>query len=140
MHKSAAPSNLNREQQARRKLLKMASYVPPAILGVMISGNKIAEASGDSGSAKKCGGGSIVVSANGNACCPCVPSDPHYDPVKCAWKKCEMGNCSACPPAPYTSKGQCNKVAKACGCSCKKTAVSGGKKSKGGGKKMWSCK
>ncbi|MDX8397062.1 MAG: hypothetical protein R8K49_01955 [Mariprofundaceae bacterium] len=125
---------MNHEQHTRRKLLKMATYVPPAILGVMISGSKLAEAGdSDSSSAKKCGGGSIVVSANGNACCPCVPSDKNYDPVSCAWKRCQLGNCSACPPAPYTSKGQCNKVASACGCSCKKTAKSGRHKS-------WRCK
>ena len=31
------------EQQARRHLLKLASYVPPAILGAMILGQRISD-------------------------------------------------------------------------------------------------
>ncbi|MDX8395500.1 MAG: hypothetical protein R8K22_03700 [Mariprofundaceae bacterium] len=117
MSEPTKPSNMNNEQEARRKLLKMATYVPPAILGVMIAGNKIAEAGTNPGQNKVCdGGGTIIVSANGNACCPCVPG-PDFDANKCAWKKCKLGNCAACPPGPYNG-GQCNKVASACACAC----------------------
>jgi len=125
---------MNNEQQARRTLLKMATYVPPAILGVMIGGNKIAEAEAALGQPKVCGGGgTIIVSANGNACCPCVPTDPKFDPVKCAWKKCKLGNCPACRKFPPKDKKQCAKVAAACGCTCKKTNA------KGGNKGVWGC-
>jgi len=86
---------MNNEQQARRNLLKMATYVPPAILGVMIGGNKIAEAgTGGAGSTKQCkGGGTIVISANGNACCPCVKNP---NSKKCAEAKCKLGNTAFC--------------------------------------------
>lgn len=134
MNKQPESSSLNNEQQARRSLLKMATYVPPAILGVMISGNKIAEAAVPLGQPKVCGGGgTIIVSANGNACCPCVPTDPSFDPVTCAWKKCKLGNCPACRQFPPKNRGQCGKVATACGCTCNKTKVKGGK----GG--TWTC-
>jgi len=119
---------MNNEQQARRKLLKMATYVPPAILGVMIGGNKIAEAGAPilPGQPKVCkGGGTIIVSANGNACCPCVQGDPKYDPVKCAWKKCEFGNCPACRQLPPKNMKQCAKVAAACGCTCTQAGKKG---------------
>ena len=141
MNKSTETSSMNNEQQARRNLLKMATYVPPAILGVMIGGNKIAEAGTPAGQAKTCkGGGTIVISANGNACCPCVPTDPKFDPVKCAWTKCKLGNCPACRQVPPKGKKQCAKVAAACGCTCKNT---GGKKTAKGGKTnkgSWVCK
>ncbi len=133
MNKPTETASMNNEQQARRKLLKMATYVPPAILGVMIGGNKIAEAGVPVGQAKVCkGGGTIIVSANGNACCPCVPSDPKFDPVKCAWKKCKIGNCSACRQFPPKNREQCAKVATACGCACGKTNTNG--------IKTWTCK
>ena len=72
------------EQQARRHLLKLASYVPPAILGAMIVGGPRAAMAwgwgdddggkGGKGGKKNCGSGHIVVSAGGTACCPCVPA------------------------------------------------------------------
>jgi len=97
MNKSTETTNMNNEQQARRNLLKMATYVPPAILGVMIGGNKIAEAGtggGGGGGTKKCaGGGTIVISANGNACCPCVKNP---NSKKCAKAKCKLGNTAFC--------------------------------------------
>jgi len=139
MNKPAEITPMNNEQQARRKLLKMATYVPPAILGVMISGNKIAQADAPLGQPKTCkGGGTIIVSANGNACCPCVPSDPKYDPLKCAWKQCKLGNCSACRQFPPKNAQQCAKVAAACGCTCTKGNTKDNKK--GGKKGVWSCK
>jgi len=132
MNKPTETTPMNNEQQARRTLLKMATYVPPAILGVMIGGNKIAEAGGAAlGQPKVCGGGgTIIISANGNACCPCVPTDPKFDPVKCAWKKCKLGNCPACRQFPPKDAKQCAKVAAACGCAC----------SKGNKNGVWTCK
>jgi len=97
MNKTTDTAHMDNEQQARRKLLKMATYVPPAILGVMMSGNKIAEAgNGNEGSSKtNCKGGTIVISANGNACCPCVENP---NSKKCAKAKCKLGNTAFCKP------------------------------------------
>lgn len=111
------------EQAARRRLLKMAAYVPPAILGVMIAGTKEAEAGATPGQTKNCKSGQIVVSAGGSACCPCIPGDPKYNPTKCAWKRCSFGSCGDCPPGPYNRKKDCWKVSRACGCNCVKTRV-----------------
>lgn len=119
------------EQEARRRLLKMAAYVPPAILGVMIADTKVAEAGAVPGQTKNCQSGQIVVSAGGSACCPCIPGDPKYNPTKCAWKRCELGSCADCPPGPYREKKDCKKVANACGCTCVKT--------NSGGKKVYNC-
>lgn len=119
------------EQEARRRLLKLAAYAPPAILGVMIAGTKVAEAAVVPGQTKVCRSGNIVVSASGNACCPCVPGDPKYDPVKCAWSRCSLGSCGDCPPGPYTNSKDCAKVAQACGCACQRTRV--------GGTSTWNC-
>jgi len=109
MNKPTETSSMNNEQQARRTLLKMATYVPPAILGVMIGGNKIAEAATGEGAGgtKKCkGGGTIVVSANGNACCPCLTSPTGK---KCAKAKCELGNKAFCKPKTEKTKGGTEK-------------------------------
>ena len=77
---------MNHDKETRRKLLKMAVYVPPAILGVALSGT----AEG----AEKCNGyGEIIVSANGNACCPCVENSASK---QCAKARCKLGNKSAC--------------------------------------------
>ena len=136
MNKSTETSNMNHEQQARRTLLKMATYVPPAILGVMIGGNKIAEAGAALGQPKACkGGGTIIVSANGNACCPCVPGSPKYNPTKCNWQRCKLGNCPACRQVTPKNGGQCAKVAAACGCTC-----NNGKGNGKGNAKGWTCK
>jgi len=105
------------DQAARRRLLKLAAYTPPAILGVMMTGSKVAEAAKPGGTIN-CGGGPVVVSAGGSACCPCIPTDPKYNPTTCAWERCKLGNCGACPPGPYTSKKDCDTVAAACGCVC----------------------
>ena len=112
------------EQAARRRLLKLAAYTPPAILGVMIAGTKVAEAArGTVGSTKNCRSGQIVVSAGGSACCPCIPADPKYNPTKCAWERCKLGSCANCPPGPYVSQQDCNTVAAACGCICTRSRV-----------------
>ncbi|MDX8403603.1 MAG: hypothetical protein R8K54_04255, partial [Mariprofundaceae bacterium] len=74
MNEEKRTEEFSNDQIARRKLLTMAAYVPPAILGVMIAGSKVAEAATPVGVTKACkGGGMITVSAGGNACCPCVP-------------------------------------------------------------------
>jgi len=116
MSKPTETTNMNNEQQARRNLLKMATYVPPAILGVMIGGNKIAEAGtgGGGGGAKKCaGGGTIVISANGNACCPCVKN---HNSKKCAKAKCKLGNTAFCKKTEGgKNKGGENKGGKKAG-------------------------
>ena len=108
-------NNLNTNLEARRRLLKMAAYVPPAMLGVMTNIG-ISEAGG--GGTKKCGGGgAIVISAGGNACCPCVPTDPKYNPNKCNKKRCKLGYCPACKLIVFKSMKKCkSKVAAAGGC------------------------
>lgn len=124
----ASRSSNDKEFAARRRLLKAAAYSPPAILGAMIAVPGIVHASGDDkkdggGGAVDCGGGSVVISAGGNACCPCVPSSPQYNPTTCAWERCKQGNCSACPSGPYTSSSQCQIVSHACSCHCKKSGL-----------------
>ena len=56
---------------ARRRLLKLGAYVPPAIIGMAIIGSIPggAHASGDD---KKDGGGGANMSCNPNACNPCL--------------------------------------------------------------------
>jgi len=123
------------DQAARRRLLKLAAYTPPAILGVMIAGTKLAEGAPPLGGTKNCRSGQIVISAGGTACCPCVPGDRKYNPTKCAWKRCQYGSCSDCPPGPYFKRKDCQKVAAACGCTCSRTR-GGGKK---GNKWIYNC-
>lgn len=109
----------NSEMLARRKLLKMAAYVPPAILGVMIAGTKVAEAKKvPPGGTKICSGGPIVVSAGGTACCPCVPGDPKYNPVKCDKERCKLGNCAACRRLVFKKLKDCQKKQAICGGTC----------------------
>jgi len=107
-------------QRVRRKLLKAAAYVPPAIVGVMIAGKKVAEAAAPiPGTAKACkGGGVITVSAGGNACCPCVPTDPKFNPNKCEIWRCTLGNCAACKKAIFKSLKECQKKVALAGCNC----------------------
>jgi len=56
------------EFQARRRLLKLGAYVPPAILGMMIMGQKSAWADGKGGGK----GGHHGASCGPSACSPCV--------------------------------------------------------------------
>jgi len=125
------------EQAARRRLLKLAAYTPPAILGVMIAGTKVAEAAAAPGTTKNCRSGQIVISAGGSACCPCIPGDRKYNPTKCAWKRCSFGSCGDCPPGPYTKQKDCNTVAAACGCNCVRSRAGGG--GRGGGGWIYNC-
>ena len=123
MNKEPKQQEFSNDQIARRKLLGMVAYAPPAILGVMMASSN--EASADSlGQSKKCkGGGSIIVSAGGNACCPCVPGDPKYNPDKCNKERCEFGNCASCKLLVFNKKSDCNKMVNksGCPCSCVKT-------------------
>jgi hypothetical protein len=106
------------EQQARRHLLKLAAYTPPAILGAMLASSRLARAA-TPGQTLHCGGTTIVVSAGGYACCPCVPSSNQYDPNRCNQKKCQLGNCSACGQAIFYSRNQCQNYTAACNsCTC----------------------
>ncbi len=107
----------NTNQEARRRLLKMAAYIPPAMLGVMTTMG-VSHAEGGLGGTKKCGGGgTIVISAGGNACCPCVPTSPKYNPNKCNKKRCKLGYCPACKLIVFKSMKKCKKkVAHAGGC------------------------
>jgi len=115
---------LNAEQQSRRALLKMSAYIPPAMLGVMISASKMAEAATTLGSTQNCGGGvTIVVSAGGMACCPCVPTSNQYNLNTCNSTKCQLGNCTACTQVAFTSVKQCNKKVAQGGCTCVCTPI-----------------
>ncbi|MES0371043.1 MAG: hypothetical protein ABUK11_02085 [Mariprofundaceae bacterium] len=126
MNEEKNSPELSNDQIARRKLLTMAAYIPPAILGVMIAGNKIAEAGTTvPGSTKNCPGGSIVVSAGGTACCPCVPG-PKYNANKCNEKRCKLGNCPACKKLVFTSSRKCNEKVAASGCACTCTETPAG--------------
>ncbi|MDX8404130.1 MAG: hypothetical protein R8K54_06960 [Mariprofundaceae bacterium] len=129
MSKENRTEEFSNDQIARRKLLTMAAYVPPAILGVMIAGNRVAEAGPKPGTTKNCkGGGMITVSAGGNACCPCVPGSKKYNLAKCNKKRCELGNCSACKQLVFGKKKDCTKkVARSgCACSCVETPAGSG--------------
>jgi len=130
-HEAESFSN---DQIARRKLLQLASYVPPAILGVMIAGTKVAEAAGGIGTTKKCKTGTITVSAGGSACCPCVPGDPKYNPATCNQKKCQLGHCPSCGQQIYTSQGACKAAAAKtpCACTCTQLNAPGGGQVPGG--------
>lgn len=58
--------------EARRRLLKLGAYVPPAILGMMIMGQRSAWASGGKGGKGGKGGGGHGASCNPSACSPCI--------------------------------------------------------------------
>ena len=81
---------LTPEQQARRRLLKLGAYVPPAILGMAIMAQTgLAQASGNSSNSN--GGGS------GASCCPL-----------------------ACSPCGLTGNSQGNRSSGASSKACKK--------------------
>lgn len=106
------------EQQARRHLLKLAAYTPPAILGAMLASSKLAEAA-QIGQTKNCGGTTIVVSASGYACCPCVPGSNQYDPNRCNQERCELGNCTACKQLIFRDQRDCQRSTATCAaCTC----------------------
>ena len=123
------------EQQARRHLLKLAAYIPPAILGVMIAGPKVVLAV-QAGETPHCDGGTgIVVSAAGQACWPWVPSSTPYNPDTCNLQRCQLGNCSACRLVVFHNQNTCRKTTANCGaCTCVPVQVEGSKKP------FWMCR
>ena len=127
--------DLSPEREARRHLLKLAAYVPPAILGVMIAGPGVALAA-QVGTTEHCGGGSvIVVSASGQACCPCVPSSTQYDINRCNLERCQLGNCSACTQVIFHNRNACEKATASCGCTCRQVQMGEDKHSV-----FWMCR
>jgi hypothetical protein len=131
------PQEHSPEQQARRHLLKLAAYTPPAILGAMLASSKLAQAA-TVGQTQNCGGTTIVVSASGYACCPCVPSSNRYDPNRCNQARCQLGNCSACRQLVFNNQNQCQSTTAACG-SCTCTPIGGGGGGRGHGNQFWVC-
>jgi len=107
------------DQIARRKLLALAAYVPPAILGIMVTGNNVAEAA-RIGSTINCPPvGMVTVSAGGNACCPCVSGSAKYNAAKCTKERCKLGHCASCKQMTWTKKKDCTKKLALCGgCTC----------------------
>jgi hypothetical protein len=131
MSKEKKTEEFSNDQIARRKLLSIAAYVPPAILGVMIAGNKVAEAAPQGiGSTINCqGGGMITISAGGSACCPCVPASNQYNPTRCTRERCEFGHCPSCGLMTFNSQGQCNSQNAKTPCACTCTQVGTGNNS-----------
>ena len=84
------------EMLARRRLLKLGVYVPPAVLGMMIVGGMptLAQA---------------VASCCPSACQPCINLGNNTNSKKCRknWKKCRRKQRKLrkkgihCPPIPY---------------------------------------
>ncbi len=135
MGKEHKTETFNNDQIARRKLLQIAAYVPPAILGVMITGNNTVEAGPLTlGGTQKCKTGQITVSAGGSACCPCVPGDPKYNPATCNQKRCQLGHCPSCGQMVFPSQGSCNAAAakSPCPCTCVPLNAPGGGQVPGG--------
>ena len=122
------------EQQARRHLLKLAAYTPPAILGAMLASSKLAEAA-TVGQTIHCGGTTIVVSASGYACCPCVPGSNQYNWYRCNQERCQLGNCTACKQLVFNNQNQCQSTTAACGaCTCVPIGGGGGRR-----RQFWVC-
>jgi len=122
--KHSQNSGPNTEQQSRRDLLRMSAYIPPAMLGVMIAGNKIARAATTVGRTKNCGaGGTIVVSAGGMACCPCVPTSNQYNLNRCNLTRCQLGHCASCKLVAFSSVNQCKQKVARGGCTCTCTPI-----------------
>jgi len=116
MKEKKESEQLSKDDEARRRLLKMGVYAPPAILGVMLRPSE-ALAAKIPGQTLTCkGGGMIVVSAGGNACCPCVPTDPKYNPLKCAQERCGLGDCASCGNLVFTKNKKCTKKVAKSGC------------------------
>jgi hypothetical protein len=115
-------------------MLKLVSYVPPAILGAMVLGPKVVAA--QAGSTENCGGGTvIVVSAAGQACCPCVPSSNKYNPDSCNLNRCQLGNCAACRLLVFNNQNTCQKTTVHCpSCTCTPVQVADKKKP------FWMCR
>ena len=108
------------EQIARRRLLKMASYVPPVLLGVALL-NKPAIAAAP---ATKCPTQlGTFVSAPAGSCCPCVPIATKYNPQACCKNYCDPAACDVYVQASGYGARQCKNVTSWCGttpagCNC----------------------
>ena len=110
------------EQISRRRLLKMASYVPPALLGAMLM-NRPAIAGGapPGGQCSLPGGG--TVSAPAGSCCPCVPASNEYNAKTCCKNHCDPAACDAYVVSSGYSATTCKNVNNWCGaapagCNC----------------------
>jgi hypothetical protein len=104
------------EQIARRRLLKLAGYVPPALLGAMILGSKPAIAAPG-----QCKSGGLLISAPAGSCCPCLPIADKYDPKKCCKDHCLQ--CDVYVQSNGYSSKSCKDVNNWCGsvpggCNC----------------------
>ncbi|MFC1626291.1 hypothetical protein ACFL19_01170 [Pseudomonadota bacterium] len=109
------------EQIARRRLLKMASYVPPALLGTMLL-NRPAIAAGTPPGMCSLGGGGFV-SAPAGSCCPCVPISTEYNAKTCCKNHCDPAGCDAYVVSNGYSGRSCKNVNNWCGttpagCNC----------------------
>jgi len=108
------------EQIARRRLLQMASYVPPALLGAMLLNRPAIAAAVPPG---QCASGGLLISAPAGSCCPCLPAADTYNPKKCCKNHCDPAGCDAYVLANGYSGKTCKKVNNWCGyvpagCNC----------------------
>ena len=107
------------EQIARRRLLKLAGYVPPALLGaMMLSRPANADPKPPPG---KCRSGGVLISAPAGSCCPCLPAADKYKPKDCCKKHCLL--CDVYVQSKGYGKKECKNVNKWCGfvpagCNC----------------------
>ena len=98
---------LTPEQQARRRLLKLGAYVPPAILGMAIMAQTgLAQASGNNSNSNGNGGGS------GTSCCPlaCSPC------VTTGNSNGSGGNSSGGNSSSGASSAACQRARRKMGC------------------------
>jgi len=110
------------EQRARRRLLKMAGYVPPALLGVMLLNKPAIAAGAPPGMCSLSGGGGFV-SAPAGSCCPCVPISTEYNPQKCCKNYCDPVQCEVYAASNGYGPRRCKKINGWCGtvpagCNC----------------------
>ena len=107
------------EQRARRRLLKVAGYVPPALLGAMLLNRPAIAAAVPPGQCSLGGGG--FVSAPAGSCCPCVTISTEYNPRTCCRDTCNTTECDNY--AASGSSRRCRNVNSWCGyvpatCNC----------------------
>jgi len=106
------------EQTARRRLLKLAGYVPPALLGAMVLNTPAMAAKPPPG---KCKSGGLLISAPAGSCCPCLPIADKYNPKNCCKKHCLL--CDVYVQSQGYSPKSCKNVNNWCGfvpggCNC----------------------
>jgi len=93
-----APDGANEAMRARRRLLKLGAYVPPAVLGMMILGGlpRNAEA--------------VVGSCAPSACQPCIDmNNPNLPPKKRNKKRKKCNKKRACFQRPGGCAPKCAK-------------------------------